>query len=154
MNRLLMVAFVLVAPLARDGEAQIRHGRDRCAVCDMLIGDQGFAGVARYAGGEEQQFDDLACLFKAILDASGGVTDAWIEDRLDGHLFPLQEAYVVQGSRVRTPMGSGIVAFANGKSAQRYARSVGARVVRLAEVNPSDLVRALSDALKEQITIR
>lgn len=123
-----------VAPLAGDRPAAVHHGRDKCGTCDMVIGDPGFAGVLRYAGNEDVTFDDLGCLLAAILESPGEVRDAWIEDRGDGHLFPLQQAFVVQGDGVRTPMRSGIVAFFNAEDARRFAEPLHARVIPLREI--------------------
>jgi copper chaperone NosL len=134
---------VLVRPAPRSGPEPVRYGRDACARCRMLLSEPGFAGEIRDARGNLARYDDLGCLLGALREAHTQ-TQAWVEDHRSRALVPLLSAALVAGGSVRTPMGHGIVAFADAQDARAFAEERGARVVPLEELlrTPGPIARA------------
>ena len=128
-------AFALLPrPAPRAGSEPLRYGRDACSRCRMLLAEPGFAGEMRDARGQLTRYDDLGCLIGALREVNVETPEAWVEDHATHQLVPLLRAALVAGERIRTPMGHGIVAFADHQSASAYAALHGARVVALEEL--------------------
>ena len=128
---------VLAWPTQPSGPEPILHGRDVCAHCRMHIGQPGFAGEMRDERGALTKYDDVGCLVEAMLRTPGRIPEAWVEDHATGRLIPLLAASLVRGERSRTPMGSGLLAFADDAAARTLVQANGAELVRL-----EDLVHA------------
>ena len=130
---------VLLRPAPRSGPEPLRYGRDACTRCRMLLGEPGFAGEMRDAHGQLTRYDDIGCLIRALQRAHGETPEAWVEDHASHRLVPLLRATLVSAvgstaGQIRTPMGYGIVAFADPVGARAFAASHGARVVALEEL--------------------
>lgn len=117
----LTVAAIVFAPAGGPhGPAPIAHGRDSCDSCRMRLDRPGFAGELEVAG-RFLKFDDIGCLAHTP-DATILGARVWVEDHRTGELIPLREATLVRSSDVRTPMGSGVVAFRDRASAEEHRR--------------------------------
>jgi copper chaperone NosL len=110
------------------GPEPIAWGRDTCARCRMHLSQPGFAGEIRDRAGVLHKYDDLGCLVGAIVTAHGEVPEAWVEDHAGGGFVPLLSAHLVRADAVRTPMGHGVVAFADESAARGFAARHGGRV--------------------------
>jgi copper chaperone NosL len=125
----LLVLGVLVLRPARTGPEPIAYGRDTCAHCRMHLSQPGFAGELRDRHGTLTKYDDLGCLLRAMVAMRAEVPEAWVEDHGGGGLVPLLGTTLVRSERGETPMGSGIVAFADAAAADAFvAASAGRRV--------------------------
>lgn len=152
----LAAALVLLRPSPRSGPEPIRYGRDACARCRMLLSEPGFAGEIRDARGALTRYDDVGCLVRALRETRIQTPEAWIEDHQAGQLVPLLTATLVAGERVRTPMGYGIVAFADAQAARAFAAAHGARVVPIEELlrNPDHSARDHAGTHEEGSALR
>ncbi len=126
-----IVVLVVLAPTRRAGPEPIVYGRDACARCRMHLSEPGFAGELRDAAGALAKFDDLGCLVLALADGRKDTPGAWAEDHGTRELVPLLAATLVRGKKVTTPMGHGIVAFADARAAHAFAERNSAEVVGL-----------------------
>ena len=145
-------AFALLPrPAPRAGSEPLHYGRDACSRCRMLLAEPGFAGEIRDARGQLTRYDDLGCLIGALREAHVETPEAWVEDHATHQLVPLLRAALVAGERIRTPMGHGIVAFADPEAARAFATAHGARVVALEALlrKPAPLAHA-SPALHQE----
>lgn len=103
---------------AEAGPPAIQYGRDRCDACGMIISDARFAAAARH-GARASRYDDIGCLVQhaghelARGQAQGFVHDAGTEQWLDAH-----GAAYVRSPAIRTPMGTGVAAYATFDAAQ------------------------------------
>lgn len=117
----LTIAVIVFAPAGGPGgPAPIAHGRDSCDSCRMRLDRPGFAAELEVAG-RFLKFDDIGCLAHTPGATSPGAR-VWLEDHRTGELVPLREATLVRSSDVRTPMGSGVVAFRDRASAGEHLR--------------------------------
>lgn len=157
--RLASPALLAIIPLAvmscgRDpgvGPPVLRAGRDECAACGMSIHDMRCAAaliVEDRGRRDARLFDDIGCLLDAerargteprileryVRDYAG---DAWV--RASDAVF-----LVTDEAGLRTPMGSGIAAFADRDAAE------GARARHGGQVVGYDALHALRRARVEQ----
>lgn len=117
---------------------EIEYGRDVCVDCGMIIEEPRFAAAYR-AGDEERLFDEIVdMLVYGVESGELGSAAAWVHDYGTEEWVAAPDAVYVSGP-VATPMGGGIVAFAEGSDATALAAEVGGDVltwndlVRLAE---------------------
>jgi copper chaperone NosL len=138
------VVAVVFWPAHPSGPEPIVYGRDACAHCRMHLGRPGFAGELRDRHGVLTKYDDVGCLLRAMLAEHREVPGAWVEDHETAELVPLLTAHFVRGAPGATPMGSGIVAFADEAAARAFAAAGGGDPVRLEELarDPDRLARA------------
>jgi copper chaperone NosL len=86
----------------------------------MILSDPRFAAVVRGADGEEARFDDLGCLV-AFLGERGGEEgwQVWVHDAGGEGWLTASQAWYTRGSRLVTPMGSGLRAWPSREAAAR-----------------------------------
>jgi NosL len=125
------VVFLWPAPA---GPEPVDYGRDACASCRMHMSRPGFAGELRDHDGALTKYDDVGCLVRAILAGHREVPEAWVEDHAGGAFVPLLAAHLVRAEPETTPMGSGLVAFADAGAAREFAVAHGARVTTFEDV--------------------
>jgi copper chaperone NosL len=130
-----IVAAVVLWPGAPStGPEPIAWGRDTCARCRMHLSRPGYAGELRDRAGVLHKYDDIGCLVGAIVAAHAEVPEAWVEDHGGSGLVPLLSAHLVRGDAVQTPMGHGVVAFADAAAARAFAAAHEARAIALEEL--------------------
>ena len=128
----LVVGVVCLWPVRR-GPEPLRYGVDACAECRMPVTRPAFGGELRDADGRLTTYDDVGCLVRAMLRRHGAMPEAWVEDHAGGGFVSLLTAHLVRGG-TETPMGSGIVAFADAGAAETFARETGGTRVSLEEL--------------------
>jgi copper chaperone NosL len=116
-----LVAAVVLWPAPVAGPEAVAWGRDTCARCRMHLSQPGFAAQVSGPGGVARKFDDIGCLAAALADGEAAIADAWVEDHESGGFVPLVAAHLVRAAGVTTPMGHGIVAFADAAEAAAFA---------------------------------
>jgi copper chaperone NosL len=129
-----VAGIVFLWPAPPTGPEPIAYGRDTCAACRMHVSRPGFAGEMRDRDGKLTKYDDVGCLVRAILAAHRDVPHAWVEDHEGGGFVPLLSAHLVRAHAADTPMGSGLVAFADEATAQAFAAAHAATVMRFEDV--------------------
>ncbi|MEW6271823.1 MAG: nitrous oxide reductase accessory protein NosL [Thermodesulfobacteriota bacterium] len=127
-----VVLFLWPAPAS--GPQQIAYGRDTCARCRMILSRPGFAGEVRDADGALAKYDDVGCMLDAMRVHRGPMPEAWVEDHAGGGFVPLLTATLVRAPAVDTPMGHGLVAFADAAEARAFAARHGGALIALEDV--------------------
>ncbi len=112
---------------------QIRLGRDECAECGMLIMEDR-SSAARIIdagqGPEPQLFDDIGCLLDREREEQGvRVLARYFRDHQTAAWIPEARETFVMAEGVRTPMASGIIAFADPARADSKAAETGGAVL-------------------------
>lgn len=111
---LIWIALACGADDEPEGPPEIRYGYDLCSHCSMIIDAPDHAAVARSRDGREARFDDLSGLRSFLRTADGSWT-AWVHT--GAGWLPAERAWYLRDPEVVTPMGSGLVAFADRESA-------------------------------------
>lgn len=89
-------------------------GEDLCDVCSMIISEQRFAGaIGLRVGGKVKHllFDDIGEMFTATLP-SHDEAKYFVHDLDSAVCIPAESAYFMRSTKLRTPMGTGVAAFA------------------------------------------
>jgi len=118
-----MVATGCSNQAAASGPPEIVLGRDLCVSCGMLITEERFAAAYRIDG-DERRFDDIGGMLlygteSEELEAASD--DAWVHDWESRTWLRASNAWYVVAPGLVTPMGYGVVAFADRVAADAYA---------------------------------
>jgi copper chaperone NosL len=113
-----------------EGPPEINYGRDICVECGMIINEARYAAAYRLPNGTEEKFDDLGGLLIHGHE-QGELADAevWVHDVETEAWVRAEDAWYVMTKDGRTPMGYGIIAFADHQRAQDVAEGLGAEVL-------------------------
>lgn len=132
------LAILLASCSPRTGEAQppeINYGQDTCDACGMIISEARFAAAIVLTNGEARKFDDLAEMFVYPVKHPQEEIKAWfVHDYHSEAWIRGEAAYFVQSEAIKSPMGGGVVAFAEAAEAQAFASQVGGKVVSFEEL--------------------
>ncbi len=122
----LFIFSVIGLSLFACGSAEIKpvdiFPEDMCASCRMAISERLFASQIHTTTGQVYKFDDLGCLenFERRVGRQA-VAAAFVMDYAGQRWLPLAQAIIVQ-TGIRTPMGSGKVAFSDSLQAREFLR--------------------------------
>lgn len=110
------------------GPPNLRVGRDECVECGMLVAEDRFSSASIVEREGERSyvfFDDIGCMLDYEYEHQGGVrvVERYVHDHDTRAWVPGLEAVYVLADRdsLRTPMGSGIAAFADRSAAEALA---------------------------------
>lgn len=118
MTRRHLILSLALACLAGCGDAEphaLLRGEDSCAYCRMTIDDVRFGVLVLTNRGRLQTFDSIECAagWVAAQDATHAPTAIWVTNFADpSQWVDATKAVYLQGSRLRSPMGRDLVAFA------------------------------------------
>jgi nitrous oxide reductase accessory protein NosL len=134
-----------------SGPPELRLGRDECAECGMLINEDRCSSaslVERDGVREYAHFDDIGCMldYQHAHAADLRFLESFVHDHTTRAWCPTTTAVflVAEREKISTPMGSGIVAFADTAAAAKARDELGARIV------DQDALRALRRAWVEE----
>jgi len=133
-RRHLLLSFAL-ACLAGCGDAAPRalvRGEDSCAYCRMTIDDIRFGVLVLTDHGRLQTFDSIECAagWVAAQDTAHAPRAIWVTNFADpSQWVDATKAVYLQGSRLRSPMGRDLVAFAPDADPEALQRAHGGTAV-------------------------
>lgn len=114
---------------------EIMYGHDKCAACGMIVSEDRHAAALVPADGEASLFDDTGELVRFVAQHPAQQDQAaFVHDYQSRRWLPARDAYFVKDLKLSTPMGTGIVAFADRSSAESFAQPRQAPVLRWEEV--------------------
>lgn len=121
MPKVLSSLFVFVVILAACGTDEIRpvdlEVGDMCSFCRMAISERPFAAELIDNDGEAHKFDDIGCMLR-YKEASGKPFQAtFVTDYESRMWMRAEDAYFVRSTSIKTPMGSGLIAYATAAKA-------------------------------------
>jgi copper chaperone NosL len=134
------IAVLLAATLSGCGSnpgaapPEIRVNQDTCHECGMIISDARHAAAIMAArdGMEEQYlFDDTGEMFEFQLPPGATGARRYVHDFTTGQWIDADTAHFVEAPDLRTPMGTGIVAYATAEAAGAAAARHNGRIKRL-----------------------
>jgi copper chaperone NosL len=122
----------------QDGPPEVRYGQDECVLCGMILSDQRHVAALRVTQDGEQRdllFDDIGDMLEYERDnAPLEVKRRFVHDFETRQWVDADNAAFVQSERFHTPMGSGIVAFADEARGSARATQAGEKLVSLAAI--------------------
>jgi copper chaperone NosL len=107
---------------------------DVCSLCKMAMSERRFASELIDSEGAAHKFDDLHCLLSFRRQRQPRIAAAYVTDYETRNWVEASRAHFVRSSGFATPMGGGMVAFADRAAAERHAHAHGAAVLRFTEL--------------------
>lgn len=107
---------------------EIRYGEDACERCYMIINEARYAAAYMTPDGESRLFDDIGGMLAHYEEPAEDVAVFWVHDFETEAWLKADQAYFVESDHL-TPMGYGIVAFAEESRAETWAAEHEAQVV-------------------------
>lgn len=123
---LLFTLCLVLLPACGGGESldeppEILYGQDVCSNCNMIISEENFASAYWTVDGEARRFDDMGEMLAFIHSNPEEIASTWVHDMNTAEWLRAKDAWIVMNAGVTTPMGTGIVAFANEEDARALA---------------------------------
>lgn len=113
----------------------IAYGRDTCDACGMIISEPRFAAAILTMDGKTLKFDDAGEMFSYSGRHPELKVRVWfVHDYNSQNWISGQTAFYLMASGVKSPMGTGIAAFADKASAEASANRLGVQVLTFDEV--------------------
>ena len=122
---------------------EINIGQDICDECGMLIGEARFAAAYWTVDGQPRRFDDIGGMLAYHHEHEEEVATFWVHDYVTEEWMPADEATFLIDDGLQTPMGFGIIAFADADEARAHRTEDGAPLLSFAQL----IERAASEAL-------
>jgi copper chaperone NosL len=119
-----------------DGPPTIAYGRDECIECGMIVTEERHAAAMRAIVDGEQRdlfFDDIGDMIEHERNAAGlQVLRRYVHDFNTAQWVDADAAWFVKSDQIRTPMGFGLLAFADESSARAAGGAGNKAPLRLA----------------------
>lgn len=136
---LLFTLYVLLTACAQSsGELQppnIAYGRDMCDACGMIISEARFAAATVTTDGKTYKFDDAGEMLTYHAKHPELQVRAWfVHDYNSQNWIPGSSAFYVVSKEIKSPMGTGIAAFADKSAAATFAARFNTQALTFDEV--------------------
>lgn len=131
--RFVIVAFALLAAACganAAGPPDIVVDRTTCHHCGMFVSEPAIAAAYQAEGQEPRVFDEIGCMVEALRRETASPITVWVQDAAGDGWLNADEALFVAASRIRTPMGGGVLAFADATAANKAAAAHDGRVLQ------------------------
>ncbi len=135
--RFLLLVLVLITTSCRRGDLRPTaiDKDDVCTACKMAISQMRYAGQIVDRDGS-RKFDDIGCMVKYInknkIREIEGEIAFFVADYEDGKTWVrVRKAVFVKSGRIDSPMASGIGAFRDKESANRFIQKNGGEVIQI-----------------------
>lgn len=116
----------------------IVYGEDVCERCSMIINEARYAAAYVTGDGQPHLFDDIGGMLAHDHELADDVVVFWVHDFDSEQWLKAEDAHYVKGDHI-TPMGFGIIAFAEPDRAQAWAAEEGGMVMSFADLVDEDL---------------
>ena len=111
---------------------EVAWGEEECARCRMIVSEERHAAAVWTPEGESRAFDDPGDLVAWLAETGEEPRSAWVHDHASGGWIRAETAWYVRADAGATPMGSGLLPFADRGAAE--ARAGGRPVVGWTEL--------------------
>jgi copper chaperone NosL len=120
---LLVISFAVIGCQKEsdlDRLPEIIYGQDICAECSMIINEARYAASYVTMDGDVRLFDDIGGMLAHNARANEAVHIFWVHDYETEDWLNAEQATFVLDRGVNSPMGWGVIAFANTEVATAY----------------------------------
>jgi copper chaperone NosL len=124
----LIIAVIIFGCGSGRGPVDIESG-DMCSFCRMAISEKRFAAEIVQEDETVLKFDDIGCMLRYHKADNNKTKPAaiYVVDNESKNWLPVDDAYFVKSETIKTPMSSGIAAFAS-------AEKVGSDALRFSQL--------------------
>jgi copper chaperone NosL len=137
----MLLAALLILALSACGGTQdnetppdIRYGEDVCDRCLMIINEARYAAAYVTPKGDVRRFDDIGGMVAYLNEAGEETAILWVHDYETEAWLKADEAVYVESASQATPMGFGIIAFAEQSRAEAWSAEQGGGLRSYSEV--------------------
>ncbi len=124
MNKLLILLVVSMVMACSVKPDPLRFGEDGCYTCKMTLMDNRFGAELVTQKGKVYKFDDMNCMldfYHSRYESSEEMAYTLVVDFANpGKFIEAKHALYAKSANIRTPMASGIAAFEDEKSFNKY----------------------------------
>ncbi|MCA9963209.1 MAG: nitrous oxide reductase accessory protein NosL [Anaerolineales bacterium] len=117
-----------------DTPPEILYGQDICDECSMIINETRYAASYVTNTGEVRRFDGIGDMLLYDYKQHEQVHVYWVHDFNSEEWLLADKATFVQNSALPTPMGWGLIAFADPATAADYVAANGGSTATLADL--------------------
>ena len=121
-----------------DGPPVVRYGQDECIHCGMILTDERHVAALRISEDGETRdvlFDDIGDMLEYEREQTGlTVVRRYVHDFETRQWVDARDAHFLVSDTIHTPMGSGIIAFAEQARAEAMQKKDDGRSGGLAEI--------------------
>lgn len=135
-NQLSLVLFSLLLPSCSPGSDKINYGVDDCDNCGMKLMDNKFGALLVNDKGKSFSFDDLNCMATYLKENSAVTFNKKLvaDFSVPGTLVEAEKAVYLKSEEIKSPMGSGIAAFAIPDSLRSIVNEIEGKTLNWQEV--------------------
>jgi copper chaperone NosL len=122
-----------------DAPPEVHYGRDECAHCGMIVGDERFASALRVVlegSTHDLAFDDIGDMFDYEREkgASLQVSRRYVHDYETKQWIDPSSALFIRSEELHTPMGSGIIAVSDKARAEALREKLNGKLLTFEEL--------------------
>jgi copper chaperone NosL len=136
---LIVFTVVLVTACSEPKPVPILYGQDMGEYCNMIISDNRFGSEIVTTKRKVYKFDSVESMIAYRLEylQSDEIHSYWVTDFANpGTLIPAENAYYLKAEKIHSPMGLGLVAFANEADALRIQVEDGGSFTTFESLEP------------------
>jgi copper chaperone NosL len=141
---ILIASLFLAACTAKTDEPrppEMFYGQDVCDQCGMVIDEKQYAAATLLTNDEYLKFDDVGEMFEYHMDHPEAQAQAWFvhdynsaKNQRSDKWIRGEGAFYVESQELKTPMGTGIVAFSEREAAEQFAAEWNGKVYTFDEM--------------------
>lgn len=135
---LLLTLLGLCFSSCKQGPQPMKLGVDNCFFCRMTVTDSKYGAELITRKGRLYKFDDYNCLYsfvKSSMVEAKEIGSLYLVDYEVPHsLIKAEDAIVLKGGNLQSPMGSNVAAFSLKAAAQKLSAAFGAEVVEWKQI--------------------
>lgn len=124
MNKLLIIGFCLVFVACGVKPEPLQYGVDACYTCKMTLMDNKFGAELVTQKGKVYKFDDMNCMldfYHSKYESSDELAYTLVINYDNpGQFIEARHALYAKSANIRTPMASGVAAFEDEMSYDKY----------------------------------
>ncbi|MBK8291193.1 MAG: nitrous oxide reductase accessory protein NosL [Flammeovirgaceae bacterium] len=124
MNKLLIIGFCLVFVACSVKPEPLQYGVDACYTCKMTLMDNKFGAELVTQKGKVYKFDDMNCMlnfYHSKYESSDDLAYTLVINYDNpGQFIEARHALYAKSANIRTPMASGVAAFEDEMSYDKY----------------------------------
>ncbi|WP_027376786.1 nitrous oxide reductase accessory protein NosL [Kaistella palustris] len=129
-NMLVAGSALLLFACQKSGPQDFLLESDQCDNCKMTITDQKFGAELITEKGRVYKFDDISCMTMYESSEAEKTVNAkkYVIDYPTGKFLALENAHLITGGSIKSPMGGNTQAYENKAEAEKAAAALGAEL--------------------------
>lgn len=130
-NLIPAAAALALVSCTESSPKEITVGKDQCENCKMTITAPGYATQLITSKGRVYIFDDISCMtmYEGSNPDKATAGKTYVADFPTGQFMEKDQATLIKGGEIRSPMGGNTQAFKDRSAAEAAAAATGASLI-------------------------